>query len=128
MPTPHSFDYALIRVMPRVDRGECVNVGAVLFCRTLRYLGARIALDVARLRALDAELDIDLVELHLGHIPQICAGGAAGGPIGALPIADRFHWLVAPRSAVIQTSAVHSGLCANPAASLDGLMRRLSGG
>jgi hypothetical protein len=119
---PASFDYALVRVVPSVERGEQINVGAILFCRTRRYLDARIEPDEARLRALWPDLDLDLVLDHLAVIPRVCAGGPAAGPIGELSIAERFHWLVAPRSTIIQVSSVHSGLCTDPAATLERLM------
>ena len=114
-----SYDYAIVRVVPRVERGEFVNAGVILFCRTRRFLGARIALDAGRLAALAPQLDITELTQHLAVIPLVCAGGVGAGPIGLLPLADRFHWLVAPRSAMIQTSPVHSGLCDAPEAALD---------
>ena len=120
-----SFDWALIRVVPRVERGEYVNVGAIVACATKRYLGAKLALDPARVRALDASIDLDELALALASIPLIAAGDAKGGPIAALPRGERFHWLVAPRSAVIQTSPVHTGLCDDPEAALADLIRRL---
>src|SRR6185503_3433374 len=120
-----SYDYAIVRVVPRVERGEFVNAGVILFCRTRRFLGARIALDVGRLAALAPQVDITEVNRHLAIIPLVCAGGAGAGPIGALPLADRFHWLVAPRSAMIQTSPVHCGLCDEPAAALERLLESL---
>ncbi|MEP7190062.1 MAG: DUF3037 domain-containing protein [Roseiflexaceae bacterium] len=120
-----SYDYALVRVVPRVERGEFVNVGVILFCRTRRFLGARIALDGGRLAALAPQLDITELSQHLATIPLVCAGGAGSGPIGALPLADRFHWLVAPRSAMIQTSPVHSGLCDVPETALEQLLESL---
>jgi hypothetical protein len=132
MPARSSYDYAIVRVVPRVERGEFVNAGVILFCRTRRFLGARIELDRTRLAALAPTLDPAEVERHLAIIPLVCAGGAAGGPIGLLPQPDRFHWLVAPRSAMIQTSPVHAGLCDDPAAALDhliaALVRRLPAG
>ena len=125
MPARSSFDYAIVRVVPRVERYEFVNAGAIVFCRTLRFLGARIELDRARLAALAPWLDMAEVERHLTFIPLVCAGGAAGGPIGLLPQPDRFHWLVAPRSAMIQTSPVHAGLCDDPAAALERIVADL---
>ena len=121
-----SYDYAIVRVVPRVERGEFVNAGVILFCRTRRFLGARIGLDVARIAALAPQIDIDELNRHLAIIPLVCAGGADAGPIGALPLAERFHWLVAPRSAMIQTSPVHSGLCDTPEAALDELLEALA--
>ena len=120
-----SYDYAIVRVVPRVERAEFVNAGVILFCRTRRFLGARIALDAARLAALAPQVDIHELNRHLAIIPLVCAGGAGAGPIGRLPLAERFHWLVAPRSAMIQTSPVHSGLCDAPEAVLDALLDAL---
>jgi hypothetical protein len=120
-----SFDYAVLRVVPRVERGEFVNAGVVLFCRTRRFLAARVALDAQRLAALAPSLDISEAERHLALIPLVCAGGPEAGPIGALEQAERFHWLVAPRSAMIQTSPVHSGLCEDPELALEQLLERL---
>ncbi|HEY6126065.1 MAG TPA: DUF3037 domain-containing protein, partial [Steroidobacteraceae bacterium] len=110
MPTP-GYDYAVIRVVPRVEREEFVNVGVILSCPSLDYLDARLHVDHARLAALDPRVDFDLVEQHLRVIPTVCRGGAAAGAIGALTTRQRFHWLVAPRSTIIQMSAVHSGFC-----------------
>ena len=120
-----SYDYAIVRVVPRVERGEFVNAGVILFCRTRRFLGARIALDGGRLAALAPQLDITELMQHLAVIPLVCAGGVGAGPIGLLPLADRFHWLVAPRSAMIQTSPVHSGLCDAPELALEQLLESL---
>jgi hypothetical protein len=120
-----SYDYAIVRVVPRVERGEFVNAGVILFCRTRRFLGARIALDADRLAILAPRLDIISLSQHLAIIPLVCSGGVDAGPLGALPLAERFHWLVAPRSAMIQTSPVHSGLCDAPEAALDDLLEAL---
>src|SRR5690242_12711194 len=117
-----SFDYALVRVVPRVERGECLNAGVILFCRTRRFLAARVELDVDRLLALDPRADRDEIARHLATIPRIAAGEADGGPIAQLSQTERFHWLVSPSSAIVQSSPVHSGLCADPAAALDHLM------
>jgi hypothetical protein len=125
MPARSAFDYAVVRVVPHVERGEFVNAGVIVFCRTRRFLAARIELDAKRLMALAPLVDISSVERHLALIPLICEGGSEAGPIGLLPMAERFHWLVAPRSAMIQTSPVHSGLCTDPAAALDRLLERL---
>ena len=124
MPAP-SFDYAVIRVVPRVDREEFVNSGVVLFCLQKDFLAARVEVDEARLRALWPELDVDLVRQHLEAIPRICAGGPDAGPIARLSIRERFHWLVSPRSTIIQVSPVHSGLCEEPEKALDDLFRRM---
>ena len=125
MPVPSSYDYAILRVVPRVERGEFVNVGAILFCRTRRYLAARVHLDRQRLAALWPDLDIRDVEERLAMIQLVCAGGPAAGPIGELPQADRFHWLVSPRSTVVQTSPVHSGLCDDPAEALERVLETM---
>src|SRR5579872_3371637 len=101
MPTHCSYDYAVVRVVPRVEREEFVNVGIVVSCPVKDYLEARIELDETRLRALDSHIDIDSVRRHLASIPMICAGGDDAGPIGKLSPRERFHWLVAPRSTVI---------------------------
>jgi hypothetical protein len=118
----HSYDYAIIRVVPRVERGELVNVGVILSCPAVDFLDARVELDEARLRALDETLDIDAIRAHLVTIPAICAGGSGAGPIGELPQRNRFHWLVSPRSTVIQPSPVHTGRTGNPAAALERLL------
>ena len=118
MPTT-SYDYALIRVVPRVDRGEFINVGVVLFCRTERFLGALVEVDEERLRAIAPELDVDEVRRHVDSIPRLCAGA---GPVGEMGQADAFHWLVAPHSTIIQASPVHCGTCEEPFAALKYLM------
>jgi hypothetical protein len=120
-----SYDYAIVRVVPRVERGEFINAGVILFCRTRRFLGARIELDAGRLAALAPQINIHELNQHLAMLPLVCAGGAGAGPIGELPLAERFHWLVAPRSAMIQTSPVHSGLCDAPDLALDALLDTL---
>jgi hypothetical protein len=122
---PSSFDYAVIRVVPRVERGELINAGVIVSCPTQGYLAARIALDPARLLALSPSTDAAEVAAALAVIPLIAAGDPRGGPIAALPRGERFHWLVAPRSAIIQTSPVHTGLCDQPSAALDQLLERL---
>jgi hypothetical protein len=120
-----SFDYAIVRVVPRVERGEFVNAGVILFCSTKGYLQSRIQLDHERLLALDPNAPVDLIENHLEVIPKICSGGAAAGTIGELPQRARFHWLVAPRSTIIQVSPMHSGLGEDMEAALERLFRRL---
>ena len=122
---PACYDYAVIRVVPRVEREEFVNVGIILSCPSRDYLDARIHLDAARLRALDAKLDLETMERHLAAIPLICRGGIEAGAIGALPVRQRFHWLVAPRSTQIQTSQVHTGLSEDPVATLEHLLRTM---
>ncbi len=117
-----TYDYAVVRVVPRVERGEFVNAGIILSCDVERFLGARIALDEAALLALDAHADLDLIRHTLAAIPAICAGGADAGEIGRLSSRERFHWLVAPRSTVVQPSAVHTGQCTDLKEVLDHLM------
>jgi hypothetical protein len=116
------YDYAIIRVMPRVEREEFVNVGVIVSCPAKGFLEARIELDKQRLLALDPTLDIATVRDHLAAIPIICAGGEQAGPIGQLSQRERFHWLVAPRSTIIQTSPVHTGCCNVPTAVLAHLL------
>ena len=120
-----SYDYAAIRVVPRVERQEFVNAGVILWCREQEILEARVELDESRLRALDATVDLDAVRRHLASISIICAGGTDAGPIGKLPKRERFDWLVAPRSTIIQTSAVHSGRCNDVAATLEWLLEAM---
>ena len=119
------FSYAVLRVVPRVDRGERINAGVVVFCRPLDYLAARTELDDARLAALAPDLDPATVRPHLEAIERIAAGDPEAGPIAALDTTARFHWLVAPSSTIIQPSAVHTGLCGEPAQELDKLFERL---
>ena len=121
----HTYDYAIIRVVPRVERGELINVGVILSCPDVSFLEARIELDEARLRAFDPGVDLDEVRTHLDTIPITCRGGAEAGPIGALPQRARFHWLVAPRSTIIQISPVHTGRTDDPAAALERLLDRM---
>ncbi len=125
MPALSSFNYAVVRLVPRVEREEFINVGVILFCRTQRFLKARLALDRKRLVALAPGLDGAKAQAHLDLISRICAGGADGGPIGQQSQAERFHWLVSPRSTIIQVSPVHCGLCTDPQAALDDLFERL---
>jgi pimeloyl-ACP methyl ester carboxylesterase len=112
-------------VVPRVEREEFLNVGVIVFCRTRQYLAARIALDPRRIRALAPDIDLDAVREHLDARVRIAAGDADAGPIAALSQSERFHWLVAPASTIIQTSSVHSGLCDEPEAVLDRLFGQL---
>jgi hypothetical protein len=125
MRTLAAYDYAVVRVVPRVERGEFLNVGVIVSCESARLLQARIELDEARVLALDPTLDLELLRQHLGAIPRICAGDADAGPIAALPLRARFHWLTAPRSTVVQTSPVHRGQCADPASALEHLLQRM---
>jgi hypothetical protein len=121
----HPFQYAIVRVVPRVERGECLNAGVVLLCRPRRFLAARVALDHGRLAALAPGVDPATIETHLAAIERIAAGDPSAGPIARLGQGERFHWLVAPSSTVIQPSEVHTGLCDDPAAELEHLMESL---
>ena len=125
MPALVTYDYAVIRVVPRVEREEFVNVGVIVSCEAARLLDARIELDEARVRALDPAIDMDALRAHLDGIPLICRGGPGSGPIGELPQRARFHWLTARRSSIIQTSPVHMGRCGDLGATLEHLMDRM---
>ena len=118
----YTYDYAIIRVVPKVEREEFVNVGVIVSCPTRGFLEARIELDEQRLMALDSTLDVESIRAHLATIPTICTGGEPAGPIGQLSQRERFHWLIAPRSTIIQTSPVHTGCCKNPTAVLEHLL------
>jgi len=119
------FSYAVYRIVPRVERGERINAGVIVFSRPLDYLAARTALDEQRLAALWPELDPEAVRPHLAAIERIAAGDPEAGPIARLDTSERFHWLVAPSSTIIQPSAVHTGLCDDPDAELAKLFRAL---
>jgi len=124
VPAPSSFDYAVIRVVPRVEREEFLNAGVIVFCLQQRFLEARIHIDEQRLHALWPQLDLALIRQHLEAFPRICAGDPTGGPISQLTQRERFHWLVSPRSTIIQVSPVHTGLCESPAQLMDNLTHR----
>lgn len=117
-----SFEYAVIRVVPRVERGEFINAGIVLYCRARSFLDTQLSLDVARLRMLSPETDPAEVARYLEAFQRICRGEPEAGPIAKLTQRERFHWLISPRSTVIQTSPTHAGLCLDPAAMLEHLM------
>ncbi|MDT0442616.1 DUF3037 domain-containing protein [Streptomyces johnsoniae] len=119
------FEYALLRVVPRVERGESFNAGVVLYCRTRSFLAARIHLDEDRLRVLDPDADVAGVRAALAAAECVCLGGPAAGAAGADDAGRRFRWLVAPRSTVVQPGPVHTGLTADPPADLDRLLRVL---
>jgi hypothetical protein len=119
------FQYAALRIVPRVERGEAVNAGVVLFCRPKRFLGARTQLDEALLAVLSPECDPKEISALLDTIERIADGSPDGGPIAALPSSERFHWLVAPASTIVQAGPVHTGLTADPAGELDRLFTRL---
>jgi hypothetical protein len=121
----HTYDYAVVRVVPRVERAEFVNAGIILSCDIERILLAKIELDEAALTALDANVDLELVKQSLASIPKICAGGAGAGDIGKMTPRERFHWLVAPRSTIVQTSPVHTGQCARAPEAIDQIMEHM---
>ena len=120
-----TYDYAVIRVVPRVERGEFINVGVIVCCASQGFLESRIELDESRLLALDPQADIETIRANLSSIPLICAGGPAAGPIGRLSLRERFDWLVAPRSTTIQTAAVHMGRCDRLDRALERLLDRM---
>ncbi|WP_250642935.1 DUF3037 domain-containing protein [Frankia sp. AiPa1] len=121
------FEYAVIRLVPRVERGEFLNVGVVLYCQRSGFLDLRCRLDAARLTMLDPYLDVEWVATHLGAFAAVCRGGAAAGPAGRPGVGERFRWLTAPRSTIVQTSPVHTGLTGDPAAELERLADLLLG-
>lgn len=125
MPAQSSFDYGIVRVVPRVERGELINAGVILFCLERDFLAARVEVNEPRLRALWPGTDLDLVRHHLEAIPRICAGLPDAGPIARLSLRERFHWLVAPRSTILQVSPVHAGLCDHPERALEELFRQM---
>jgi len=127
VPADSPFSYAVYRLVPRLDRGERINVGVVVFCRPLQYLEAGTSLDEARARALWPELDLVPVRAQLAAIERIAAGDERGGPIARLETTARFHWLVSPSSTIIQPSEVHTGICGDPAAELGKLLAELVG-
>jgi len=119
------FEYAVIRVVPRVEREEFLNVGVILLCVPQKFLRCRIDVDDVRLRTLCKEFEVDELKGHISSFTRICEGGAESAPIGLLPLAERFRWLTATRSTVLQTSRVHPGLCTNAQETLDQLMEQL---
>jgi hypothetical protein len=125
VPGREDFQYAIVRVVPRVERGESLNAGVVLFCRRLKFLAARTELDEAALRALSPGCDPEGIRQQLATIERVAAGDAAGGPIAALEPSERFHWLTAPASTIVQPSPVHTGLTDDPAGELDRLFEQL---
>jgi DUF3037 family protein len=125
VPGREPFQYAIVRVVPHVERGECLNAGVVLFCRPLGFLGARVALDEEALHALAPDCAPETVREQLAAVEAVAAGAGGGGPIAGLPPSERFHWLVAPASTILQPSPVHTGLTSDPAADLDRLFATL---
>ena len=125
MPPSSPFSYAVYRLVPRVERGERINVGVVVFSRPLDYLAARTGLDEQRAAALWPDVDLDAVRAHLRALERVAAGDAAAGPIAQLDATARFHWLVAPSSTIIQPSSVHTGICGEPERELEKLFASL---
>ena len=125
MHAPNSYDYALIRLVPSVERGECLNVGVILFCRTLGFLGARIHLNATRALALSPNLDLAAIQQQLDSIMLICKGGPEAGDLGKMSQSERFQWLVSPRSTVIQVSPVHEGVGDDPEAALEHMLKTM---
>jgi len=125
MHAPNSYDYALIRLVPSVERGECLNVGVILFCRTLGFLGARIHLNATRALALSPNLDLAAIQQQLDSIMLICKGGPEAGDLGKMSQSERFQWLVSPRSTVIQISPVHEGVGDDPEAALEHMLKTM---
>jgi hypothetical protein len=121
----YKYDYAVVRIVPKVERGEFINAGIILSCPEVNFLEARIELDEHRLKIIDSAPDIEVIKEHLAVIPLICKGGENAGPIGSLILRERFHWLTSPRSTVIQTSPVHSGYCVSPETALEKLMDKM---
>ena len=119
------FEYALLRVVPRVERGEFINAGVVLYCQDAKFLDARVDLDPERLRALDPNLDPEIVRAHLEVARLVCEGGPEAGAVGLLPPGQRFGWLVAPRSTVVQPSPVHTGFTDDPRQAIERLLQTM---
>ncbi len=125
MPALASFEYSVLRIAPSVEREEFVNAGALLFCKQLHFLGARIALDASRVLALEPRADIEGIQFQLDLVHEIVVGGAKTGEIGELPLGERFRWLASPRNTIVQPSPVHPGLCIDPQAALDSIFARV---
>lgn len=125
MPDLRTYDYAIVRVVPHVERGEFVNAGVIVACAPKGFLKARVELDEARLLALDPAVDLKSIQIALSAIPAICAGGQGAGPIGRLSVRERFDWLVAPRSTSIQVSPVHTGRCTDLDTAMERLMEKM---
>jgi hypothetical protein len=122
---PEPFQYTVLRVVPRVEREEFINAGVVVFCRTARYLQARVGLNRIRLYALAPDADADAIDAQLAALQRVAAGDSDAGPIAALPQSERFHWLAAPASTILQSSQIHSGLCQAPEPMLETLFAKL---
>jgi hypothetical protein len=119
------FQYAVVRVVPRIERGECLNAGVILYSRRHGFLGAKTGLDETALAALAPDCDPVEVRAQLETLERVAAGSEYGGPIAGLDPSERFHWLTAPASTIVQSSAVHTGLTSDPAGELDHLFERL---
>jgi hypothetical protein len=124
VPVTHSFDYAVVRVVPCLERGEFINAGVILHCVVRGFLGSRVHLNEGRLLALWPDVDVELIRKHLEAFPKICAGDNDAGPIAKLSTSERFQWLASPRSTMIQVSPVHGGLCDSPETTLEELFHR----
>jgi hypothetical protein len=124
-PPSNPFAYTILRVVPSVERGEQFNVGVVLFCRQMGFLAARVALDESRLAALGSAVPAQEVVSHLEALVRVAEGAPDGGPIASMPQSERFGWLAAPASTIVQASGVHTGLSQDPERTLDGLFERL---
>lgn len=120
-----TYTYAVLRLVPRVERGECFNVGVVLLCRPRRFLGVRTALDMAKLEVVAPGVDADLVRAHLAAVERVVAGDASAGPMAGLDLSERFHWIASPASTILQPGPVHPGLTVDPPATLERLFRKL---
>lgn len=125
IPEKVSYDYAIIRLIPDLERGECINLGVILYCASRRFLALNTNIDEQRISSFAPELDLLTIQRQLQHLTEISKGKQGGGPLGQLSPSERFHWLVAPRSTIIQTSSVHSGLCSDPQATLNRLFAKL---
>ncbi|MFD9704261.1 DUF3037 domain-containing protein [Lentzea sp. NPDC059081] len=122
---PHVFEYALLRAVPRQERGEFMNVGVIVYCRALDFLCAKTYVDGDRLRALDPRLDVETLESSLAHLTSSCAGTADAGPVSKTSTGQRFRWLTAPRSTIVQTSPAHTGFTDDPSAEVNRLFEAL---
>ncbi|GAA3458771.1 DUF3037 domain-containing protein [Saccharothrix longispora] len=122
---PHVFEYALLRAVPRQERGEFVNVGVLVYCKDLDFLGARVHVDEKRVLALDPFLDVEVLRASLEHLGLSCDGSSTAGPVARTSAGQRFRWLTAPRSTIVQTSPAHTGLTDDPVAELDRLLAAL---
>jgi hypothetical protein len=125
VPAKYTYDYAVIRLMPRIERGEVINVGVILNCPALDFLDMRFEVNEARVRMLDADIDIDVVKAQLEAFAAICQGGAAAGAIGEMPQRNRYYWLVAVRSTIVQVSSPHTGRTSDPGPTLEHLFNVL---